>query len=602
MFNNPDGWWAFLALIPFLIIYLRKPKPIDKIVPSLMFFIKEKGSNKFSSVLYKILRDLIVLLQLLALLGLIFSITEPFVTDLVNAESENTIFVIDVSASMQASDESQTLFERAISDASSLTSGTVTIVLAGNVPLVVLEKGSSGEADRILRTIKAQDTTAALGESMLVAGDIIGDEKGKVYVFSDFLYTEGVDPIVAKRALSSQGIITEFKQYNPETDNVGIVDLTISKVRSEVYVKNYGEEKPVVLNVKNGGTEQKISRTIEENSIEIFEFETPQGITEIIIENQDSLLADNKAYISIPVKRTKVLLVTNAEQSNLEVALNSAPDIDLTISNPPVVPSFDYEVIIFHEVDIEKMLPSFYNEVEDVVEDGAGFIITAQEGITQMDLEDILPIELYGIQEQTINPKAIIINRFTQDVEFGSSAQFIESEIKDGSVTLVQANDQSGSPIIAYDNVDQGKVLYYGIMDRYSSFPTANYYPVFWRNMINFLIDSEDVDSFNFHTGRLIPIGEQRVKTPGGEYTTNRILFDRTGIYEYDNLVVAANMLNAKESDLSTKDLFESETTEILQAQDIQTEEEKDLTTYLLMAVLAILFIEILVLKMGGDL
>ena len=103
-------------------------------------------------------------------------------------------------------------------------------------------------------------------------------------------------------------------------------------------------------------------------------------------------------------------------------------------------------------------------------------------------------------------------------------------------------------------------------------------------------------------TGRLIPIPEQKVKTPGGDYTTNRRFFDRTGIYEYESLVVAANLLDPKESDLTRKDLFESESGEVLQAQDIETEEDKDLTIYLIMAVLAILFTEIIILKLGGDL
>ena len=44
--GNLTGFFAFLALIPFIIIYLRRPKPEDKSVPSLMFLIGERGRSR----------------------------------------------------------------------------------------------------------------------------------------------------------------------------------------------------------------------------------------------------------------------------------------------------------------------------------------------------------------------------------------------------------------------------------------------------------------------------------------------------------------------------------------------------------------------------
>ena len=50
-FSNQLGLWALLSLIPFIILYLRKPKPVDRIIPSLMFMLQNrKTSNKYKLV------------------------------------------------------------------------------------------------------------------------------------------------------------------------------------------------------------------------------------------------------------------------------------------------------------------------------------------------------------------------------------------------------------------------------------------------------------------------------------------------------------------------------------------------------------------------
>jgi len=41
-FENTLGLIALASLIPFIILYLRKPKPQDRIIPSLMFILKNK--------------------------------------------------------------------------------------------------------------------------------------------------------------------------------------------------------------------------------------------------------------------------------------------------------------------------------------------------------------------------------------------------------------------------------------------------------------------------------------------------------------------------------------------------------------------------------
>ncbi|MFH1181781.1 MAG: BatA domain-containing protein, partial [Candidatus Woesearchaeota archaeon] len=77
-FDNPLGWYAFASLLVLIILYLIRPKPRQKTVSSLMFFIKDKGFLRHSMLLRRLLHNLLLLLQLLAVLLLCFSITAPY--------------------------------------------------------------------------------------------------------------------------------------------------------------------------------------------------------------------------------------------------------------------------------------------------------------------------------------------------------------------------------------------------------------------------------------------------------------------------------------------------------------------------------------------
>jgi len=96
------GWYSFLSLLALLILYLVKPKPFRKIIPSLIFLESSKKKANMTSFFKRFVRDWLFLLQLfliaflcLAALGLT---TDIFIRKI----DKDVVFVIDVSASSQA--------------------------------------------------------------------------------------------------------------------------------------------------------------------------------------------------------------------------------------------------------------------------------------------------------------------------------------------------------------------------------------------------------------------------------------------------------------------------------------------------------------------
>jgi len=102
-FANPLALLGFLSLIPIVILYLIKPKPRDIKIPSLMFILDaERKEHRYETMLKKIIRDPLMLMQLLFLILLTLAMAAPFYTANETVRADHTVIIIDASASMQA--------------------------------------------------------------------------------------------------------------------------------------------------------------------------------------------------------------------------------------------------------------------------------------------------------------------------------------------------------------------------------------------------------------------------------------------------------------------------------------------------------------------
>src|SRR3989344_639606 len=138
-FARPIGLIALIGVALFVILYLRRPKPQDKTIPSLMFIMQDTKRSKQHSFLQKLMTNLLFLLQLLSILGLALIAAAPFVNLNYDVTKENTVVILDVSASMQAKEKGVSRFDNAAEEAKKYFSGRNSIIMAENVPLIALE-------------------------------------------------------------------------------------------------------------------------------------------------------------------------------------------------------------------------------------------------------------------------------------------------------------------------------------------------------------------------------------------------------------------------------------------------------------------------------
>jgi hypothetical protein len=619
-FANTLGLIALASLIPFIILYLRKPRPQDRVIPSLMFILQNKKTSKQADFLRKFLTNLLFFIQLLALIGLSIAVAEPYITIPYDVSLENTVIIIDVSASMQAL-EGSSRFDNAIKEAKKALSGRNSIIIAENIPLIVLEDEESETASDILGNLKPKATTTNLGDSMLLAKDILQDRPGRIVVISDFSNVNVDDLLVVKRTLSSEEVVVNFVDVSNNAENAGIIGMDVGKHSIKIFVRNFNPvQKQISLKlIKNDEVIAESGKiSVLPNSIESFIFDgTPTGISKIELEPKDDLDVDNIAYVSAPLKKkVDVLLITNRRNTNLENALLASKDMGLNVVNPPVltlnthgnkIEPFEHDVIITHEINNigrrDGILPGTFRDLSSYVNNGGNLIIAGQDDLNEFNKADLEIVDLNELMQDTKRVCVDIINEFTK--QFGSErcfstvSKFFDATPKKETNVIASTENM---PILAVKKHFKGKIFYYGIIDEASDFKTLPSYPIFWNSLINFMAETEDIKDFNLKTGKIITINEQRVKTPSSSMKTSKVIFDESGIYEFNNKKFAANLLDETESYVTKESTLreKSESAEVLTEQS--TERDFNLSNFILIGVFLVMAFEVFYIKRRGDL
>ncbi|MBU0628049.1 MAG: BatA and WFA domain-containing protein [Nanoarchaeota archaeon] len=611
-FNNLTGLYALLALIPFILMYLIRPKNFEKVIPSLMFILQEKNKFIKASFLQKLLRNLLLLIQLSIIVFLAFSVASPYLQIPHTVMVRNNVIVLDVSASMQTKDGMGTRFSNAITEAKNNLGMRNTLILAENTPVIILEDASSGETLDLLNKITPKATSTDLGDALLLAGDILGNKKGVVSVISDFLPTEGSDLLIAKRSLTAKGNTVNFIDVHNEAENAGITDVIVDKDETIVEIKNYidREIKVGVELIKDNSKSSEKELTLLPNSKEKIIFKTLPGVSRIELKVNDDMQIDNVAYISAPEKKeTNILLITNNPDGSKIKSAMSALGVNLEVREPPTVNAYNvnHDIVIVDDVSKELFVPTDFVDLKKYVEQGGILIIAAQENLAELNTLDLLPLIIDSKEDKTTSVCADVIGMifpkdpFSDEPCFTSTNKYIKGTAKNDSLTLASAQLDS-SPLIIDMKKGLGEVVYYGIIDKESGFYSDIFYPIFWNNIVNYLMKTENIMDYNYKGGKVVVISEQEVKTPSSRLKTNKVLLDELGIYEFDGKKIAVNLVNEKESDVGRENVELKSDLNNFSAEKVKDVDNFDLEVPLLMITVLLLFFEFIYIKRRGDL
>ena len=612
VFLEPKLIYALLLLIPFLLLYLIRPKPKHEVIPTLMFLFKDLGRDRKTTFLRRLIHDLLFILQFLALLMILLAMAKPYINVTRESLFKNTVVVLDVSASMKSDYDSKTRFDEAVSIAKKNLGTINTLILVKRTPEVVLIEKSGGEIREYLDSLQPTDNPTNLYDAISIAG---GYAKGdsRVVVISDFIDTETSSNIeTAKKTLESQGIKVDLVRVFKPVNNIGIVDLDIEEKKTTAVIRNYNSQE---ANVKLKVNSLEETLLIPAGSQELFSFSTPPGTSKLEIEVQglkDSLEADNAAFISAPgdTKRRVLLITNNAEPAKtfLFNAFDVMKNTEVEVAVPPKIPEIEgYDLFVFKDINPNLVLPGTFKGVkEEVEEDGKAVIIAAQKDMLAVNYYGLAPLTFSEAVSATTNILATSSGSLTANIEFGITKKYFKSSPIEGISFVVIAAAEDKSPIITFNALGKGKAFFYGILDEdkeaETSFAKSPVYFVFWKRLVDLATDTPLLKDLNYKTGSVLNFNEeQRIATPTGKITTDSLALDNAGLYTLNDRVIAINLINDKESDVNSQESI-SETGLSAASDKFKEKVPFELTDYLIIAVIILLMLEFIYIKLRGDL
>lgn len=567
--ENPKGLLMGLSIILLIIFYLLRPKSKEMMLASVMFLTENKATIH-RRILGSFNKNMFFYMQLLALSLLTIASANPVIEKTVSVPKENIALILDFSASTGIPET----FNKMIKNAEDNLAEKTSIIIAESRPVLILEKGSPSEAREYLKILKPKQTGTNIIEAIRLAVGLNEKEKlDKIKVISDFLTDEDIASAkeeAEKKEISFETIKTENKR-----DNAGITSFSEEGNKTKITIKNNGKEKKMLINADD----KEISLILTENERKDIELE---GNFKNIELSKDEFEADDKIIIKKNEnKKNSVLIVSNTKNKILGSAIE-ANDFSARSAKPPIFSTND-KIIIFDDIDYEKLLPQTFEKLKEKIKEGGTVIFNFAR---QLPKTEIFPAEQMFVENES--ETRVLFDKNTFKIE--------ELKIKERNVatpkegTEILATDENNNPLIILKLIGKGTAIYNGIPGRY--FEKSPQYPLFWGSLLK--LSNIERKKAMYKTGEIINFdGNKKIKTPSGELSSDSILLDEIGEYKTeDGEEFAVNLLNEKESEFRKENDI-SPNAKIYSTKSEKKTEKANTSKYFMLLGLSVLILEI---------
>ena len=531
---NLLGLLSLISLIVLLIIYILKPNYQQQFISSTFVWKLSLKYRKRKLPTSKLRNILLIICQVLLLLTLTAIIVRPVNITKETVENES-IIIVDASASMRTSYEDETRFNRALDLAKEKASdtfdkgGAVTVVISTNKPYFLVERGtinSRWDIDKKLDDLKSDVLSCSYGEtnlsdSIALCHDILIDNpNANITIYTDTTISY-IDDTINVVNVCTEGeynfaildayaeIVDNYYSYVIEVAGYGR-DETID-VELSVYGANATDVNPdgvtytfsTDVDLSNDVTKRIVfindypeTPNVDDNTVfyiisdaeKIFSYESAH----IDLNIEDSFNEDNSFDIYGGTKENiKVLyassIINNFVNGALFVLRNALKDkyhLDLTEVKEGTPPFSGYDLYIYEHSMMPDVAPS----------DGVVIYIdpevnVSNSGFTLLGYRDLAKTSAPLGQDidhpllKNVHVDEITVSRYT---ELNKYDEHYES--------LASVN---GKPVILCKNEEDSKSVLILFSLHYSNFPLLKDFPFFMNNIFNYFIPTTiDGNSF----------------------------------------------------------------------------------------------------------
>ncbi|MHB0937367.1 MAG: vWA domain-containing protein [Armatimonadota bacterium] len=564
-------WWLllFLPLAGLLILlYLLKLRRRNHVVPSIFLWEQALQDLQANAPLQKLRKNLLLLVQLIILLFVVLALMRPAM-QWRQASGRNVVLIMDVSASMRATDVLPNRFgvakraaQRAV-EALGMHDRMMIVAVGGGVRQLTTFTNDKRQLRDALNALQVTDARADLRQAIDLAAGLTGRKRGstppEIMIFSD-----GAVPPV--QLPSGSKLNVNFQRVGKRGDNVGIVMMSMRRRMTRqgdfeglIGIRNFSDvKKTFTLELSLNGRlldARDVTLPAKGNRTEVLsQLPSDSGVLGAKIDLRDDLAVDNAASLILPkVDPVPVALATTGNQFLL-TALGLDPTLEISeFSTAPAT-------LARGSVLVADMVPVAQ------VPAGASALIIGQTSAS-------LPITVKGTVEY---PTIVDWNRRHPAMAYVdlSEAHISKAQVlrlSGGAEPLIETD---AGPVAAAVEKNGQRFIYLGWDLHRSDFPLNASFPIFMANAMNWLSgERQRAQAVNVRTGEMVRLPmpaeakDVRLKLPDGrrdalEVKGSTLSIDRVrqaGLYTLSGKgfeqQFTANLFDADESQLTPRNL-----------------------------------------------
>jgi Ca-activated chloride channel family protein len=559
--------FAFAASIPVVIVfYLLKRKRVVKLVSSTLLWQKFLADTQASAPFQKLRKNWLLYLQILLLALAVLALARPFFATTAKP-AQLRVIILDGSASMQATDESPSRFEKARTEAlkwvDSLEPTDQMVVLLAGANTETIQAATSQKADlrRALQTCQPADSPTRLVPALKTAESLVRDRKSaEIHLFSD-----GAVPELAE--FENKALPLIYHKVGTRADNLGITALDARANPEDATQRAiYASVANVSSNTLSADLEllldgqliNTVALTIPGQQTAPHVFKATQakdGVFTVRLSSKDDLAADNEASIvSLLPKPVNVLLVTRGNRL-IEKALRAVANVQLAVANDLTDGGTSFDFIV-----LDGVTPTAWPQ---------GNVLAFHTANTNW-VENIANVEAPVIVDWKSTHPLLRYASF-------DNVQIVQSLTpRNGpppwAVSILEAPQ---APLIVAGELGRQRIVWVGFDPLESNWPLRVSFPIFIANAVEWLNPANAKNSQllvtagdPFRLALAESVKNAEVKLPDGKTTTlnnlegaNEIVFGDTakqGIYQLrvgtNEVTFCANLLDSAESNIRPRE------------------------------------------------
>jgi Ca-activated chloride channel family protein len=558
--------FAFAASIPVVVVfYLLKRKRVVKLVSSTLLWQKFLADTQASAPFQKLRKNWLLYLQILLLLLAVLALARPYFATTAKP-AQLRVLILDGSASMQATDEAPSRFEKARAEAlkwvDSLEPTDQMVVLLAGANTETIQAATSQKADlrRALQTCQPGDSPTRLVPALKTAESLVRDRKSaEIHLFSD-----GAVPELAE--FENKALPLIYHKVGSRADNLGITALDVRANPEDATQRAiYTSVANVSSNTLSADLEllldgqliNTVALTVpgQQTAPHVFKATQSQdGVFTVRLTNKDDLAADNEASIvSLLPKPVNVLLVTRGNRL-LEKALRAVANVQLAVANDLTDGGASFDFIVLDGV-VPTAWPGGNVLAFGVVNSNWVENVTGVEAPVIVDWKSTHPLLRYASFDNVQIVQSLTPRNGTPP----------------WAVSILEAPQ---APLIVAGDLGRQRIVWVGFDPLESNWPLRVSFPIFIANAIEWLNPANAKNSQllikagdPFRLTLSAPVANAEVKLPDGKTTTlnldgaNEVVFGdtaRRGVYQLragtNAVTFVANLLDSAESNIRPRE------------------------------------------------